>query len=104
MNEVIFIVIGMALVTYLPRMLSTVAFSRVDLPDPLLDWLKFVPVAILSSLLILSILAPDGNIFLSIRNPFILASIPVFIVAFKTENLTISVLCGIVSMAILNFL
>lgn len=104
MNEVIFIVIGMALVTYFPRMLSTVAFSQVDLPEYLLDWLKLIPVAILSSLLILNVLAPEGTVFLSIRNPFILASIPVFVVAFKTRNLTISVLCGIITMAILNLL
>ncbi len=104
MNEVFFIIIGMALVTYFPRMLSTVAFSQIDLPKFLLDWLKFIPVTILSSMLVLNVLAPDGPIFISVKNPFILASIPVFIVAFKTKNLTISVLCGIASMAILNLI
>ncbi len=104
MNEIVFIVIGMAVVTYFPRMLSTVTFSKVNLPKYLLDWLKLVPVSVLASLLILNILVPEGTIFLSIENPFILASIPVLIVAFKTKNLTASVLCGIITMAVLNFL
>ncbi|HEY3315216.1 MAG TPA: AzlD domain-containing protein, partial [Bacillota bacterium] len=42
---------GMALVTYLPRMLPLVVLSRFKLPPAVLRWLSFVPVAVLSALL-----------------------------------------------------
>ncbi len=45
-----------ALVTAVPRVLPLLVLSRLRLPAWLLDWLRYVPVAVLASLLSLEIL------------------------------------------------
>jgi branched-subunit amino acid transport protein len=51
------LVLACALVTALPRVLPLLVLSRLQLPAWLLDWLRFVPVAVLASLLSLEILS-----------------------------------------------
>ena len=53
--EFLGLVLACALVTALPRVLPLVVLSRFQLPAWLLDWLRFVPIAILGSLLALEI-------------------------------------------------
>ncbi len=53
--EFLGLVLACALVTALPRVLPLVILSRLQLPAWLLDWLRFVPIAILGSLLSLEV-------------------------------------------------
>jgi branched-subunit amino acid transport protein len=95
---------GMALVTYLPRMLPLVVLSRFQLPPLLLRWLSFVPVAVLSALLAKELLVSGGKVAVSLDHPQLLAAIPAFVVAAWTRNLMGTVLTGILAMALLRFL
>ncbi len=94
--------VGMALVTYLPRMLPLVVLSRFRLPPLLLRWLEFVPVAVLSALLASGLLVRQGKLALPPAHPEILAAVPAFLVAVWTRSLMGTVLAGIVAMAILR--
>ncbi len=94
--------VGMALVTYLPRMLPLVVLSRFRLPPLLLRWLEFVPVAVLSALLASGLLVQQGKLALPPAHPEILAAVPAFLVAVWTRSLMGTVLAGIVAMAILR--
>jgi branched-subunit amino acid transport protein len=49
--EYAFMIVGMGIVTYVPRWLPLIFLSRRQLPQWLVDWLDFIPVAILSALL-----------------------------------------------------
>jgi branched-subunit amino acid transport protein len=51
------LVLACALVTAIPRVLPLVALSRVQLPGWALDWLRYVPVAVLSALLAIELLS-----------------------------------------------
>jgi branched-subunit amino acid transport protein len=55
--EFLALVLACALVTAVPRVLPLLVLSRLQLPQWLLDWLRYVPVAVLASLLSLEILA-----------------------------------------------
>ena len=50
-GEIIPIIIGMGIVTYIPRWLPLFFLSRRRLPPWLIDWLDFIPAAILSALI-----------------------------------------------------
>lgn len=95
--------LGMALVTYLPRMLPLVVLSRFRLPPLLLRWLGFVPVSVLAALLARELLVRDESLVLALDHPPLLAAVPTFLVALLTRSLMGTVLTGIVTMAAIRF-
>ena len=99
----IYLILGMSLVTQLPRLLPLVVLSRLSLPPIVIRWLKQIPVAVLSALLFPSLHIADGRLSLSLNNTALLAAIPSIIVAAKTKNLFLTVLAGIASSALLQF-
>jgi branched-subunit amino acid transport protein len=103
-SEILFIIIGMSIVTQLPRIVPLVVLTRISLPPLVIRWLKHIPVAVLSALLFPSLLMPDGTLSLSLNNTALLAAIPCMILAAKTKNLFITVLTGIVISALLQLI
>jgi branched-subunit amino acid transport protein len=85
--EFLALVLACAAVTAIPRVLPLVALSRVQLPEWLLDWLRYVPVAVLSALLAIE-LAAAGRAGL----PAIAAA---FAVAFLTRSLLGTAFAGV---------
>lgn len=97
-------IIGVSLATLLPRILPIAILSRFEFPELFTKWLSFVGPAVLGALTAISILAPEGEIFISIKNQYLWAFIPTFLIALKTRSLFYTLLTGIVTMAILyNF-
>lgn len=102
--SILLLFLGMALVTYLPRMLPIVVLSRFRLPPLLLRWLEFVPVAVLSALLASGLLVKESRLALPPAHPELLAALPAFAVAIWTRSLMGTVVAGIVAMALLRYL
>ena len=48
---ILIIIIGCALVTFVPRVLPLMILSQLELPTWLIRWLKNVPVAVMAALL-----------------------------------------------------
>lgn len=94
--------VGMALVTYLPRMLPLAVLSRFQLPPALLRWLSFVPVSVLAALLAKEVLIAGDGLALPPTHPQLLAAIPAFIAAAWTRSLMGTVITGIVAMALIR--
>jgi branched-subunit amino acid transport protein len=94
------LLIGMMAVTYLPRVSPLVLLSRMDMPPLVLKWLSFIPVAVLASLLGPELLLREGDLNLSLHNPFLLAAIPSFAIAIKTKNLFYTVFMGMACMVL----
>jgi branched-subunit amino acid transport protein len=84
----------MGVVTYLPRLLPVWLLSSRKLPPLVIAWLRFVPVAVLSAMLLPSLLVSDGQLDFSGGNLFLWAAIPTFLVAWKTRSLFGSVIVG----------
>ncbi len=98
-QAVFFTMIGMGLVTFLPRLLPLWLFSSRDLPPLVISWLRYVPVAVLSAMLLPSLVMPDGRIDVGFGNLFLWVAIPVFVVAWKTRNLFAPVIVGMLLVA-----
>ncbi|CCO23532.1 AzlD domain-containing protein [Maridesulfovibrio hydrothermalis] len=93
--------VGMMAVTYIPRMLPALALSSRDLPPVMIKWLSYVPTAVLSALLMPSLLAPEGAIDLGFDNLYLWVAIPTFAVAMLTRNFfgTVATGMGLVATA-----
>lgn len=85
--EFLALVLACAAVTALPRVLPLVALSRLALPRWLLEWLRYVPVAVLSALLAIELLS-SGRAGV----PAIAAA---FAVAFLTRSLLGTAVAGV---------
>jgi branched-subunit amino acid transport protein len=85
--EFLGLVLACALVTAVPRVLPLLVLSRLQLSQWLLDWLRFVPVAVLASLLALELLGagPAG----------IAGAVIALAVAAATRSLLGTVLAGV---------
>ncbi|PTD94452.1 branched-chain amino acid transporter AzlD [archaeon SCG-AAA382B04] len=101
MNEIVVIIIGMGLVTYIPRMMPLVIISKLELPEYIELWFEFIPVSILTILLTLNFISYNQSNF-NINSNMIIASLPTILVATKTKSLIKTVIVGILAMAILN--
>lgn len=103
-TEILLIIIGMSIVTQLPRIIPLVVLSKLNLPPLLLKWLKYIPAAVLAALLFPAVLMPDGVFLLSLNNKTLLASIPCIAVAVKTKSLFLTVIVGIGAMFLFQIL
>lgn len=101
---VLLVIAGAAVVTLVPRVVPLVLLSRITLPEGVVRWLGYVPVAVLAALLAQSVVLPGGQIALPPQNLEILAIIPAILVAVRTRSLIGTVVAGVASMALLRLL
>jgi branched-subunit amino acid transport protein len=93
--EFLGLVLACALVTAVPRVLPLVVLSRFQLPAWLLDWLRFVPIAILGALLSLEVFFPGGVQNFSLTNPALPGVATALAVAALTRSILGTVLAGV---------
>jgi branched-subunit amino acid transport protein len=96
------LILAIALGTLLFRLLPLALLSRMSLPEWLTDWLGLVPAAVLAAMLAQSLFVQDGRLALFWRNPYFLAAIPSFAVAWRTRSVLFTMLCGMVCFALLQ--
>ncbi len=88
------LIIAMGLVTYFPRMLPTTLLSKRKISKLFIKFLGFVPTAVLSALFFPGVLMVENKLSVGISNPLFFAALLTFPVAYKTENMFITVLLG----------
>jgi branched-subunit amino acid transport protein len=91
---------GMALVTYLPRVLPAFFLRGREIPPFLSAWLRYVPVAVLAALLLPSLLVEGGLLHLAWDNLYLWAALPAAWVAWKKKSLFGTVLTGMAVVAL----
>jgi branched-subunit amino acid transport protein len=91
--EILILILGMALVTFLPRFIPMALFSRWVIPGRLKRGLEYFPISILSAI-VFPILFFNGEGRMEIQSPYLLSAIPVFLFAWKVKSLWGSVILG----------
>ncbi|RSK26346.1 AzlD domain-containing protein [Bacillus sp. HMF5848] len=98
-SNIVLIIIGMAVVTYLPRVLPLIALSGKDMPEFWQNVLRNVPYATLGALIFPGILLiQEGDIWFGI-----IGAVAAFAVAFLGANVIIVVLSSIVVLSIYSY-
>jgi branched-subunit amino acid transport protein len=100
--EIFLMIAGMAAVTFITRFAFIVLFRKAPFSERLSRWLRFIPIAILSTLIAPTILVPQGSLDLSLHNSYLLAGITSVGVALKTRNIIATVGAGMAVILLLR--
>lgn len=102
--EILVIILGAAAVTFVPRVLPLMVMSRFVLPQWVMRWLGYVPVAVMAALVAQEVLTQSGKIVLSWGNPELWAAVLAFVAAILSRSLLATVLAGIIALMALRYL
>lgn len=95
--------VGMGVVTYLPRLLPILFLSGRTLKPLIVAWLRLVPPAVLSAMLLPSLLVPEKRVDFSFDNIFFWTALIAFPVAWKSRSLFATVLVGMGLVALARY-
>lgn len=98
------VIIGGCIVTVLPRVLPITVLSKVKLNKKVEEFLTYIPISILAALIAVELLIDNNKISFQGNSLELIAAVPTVLVAIKKNNLLLTVLVGIVSIAILRVL
>jgi branched-subunit amino acid transport protein len=103
-NEALFIT-GMALVTIAVRYPVLALVGKIPLPDSILRALKYVPPAVLTAIIVPAmVFTPDGSLDLRLTNSYLVAGIVAAIIAWRSKNLLLTIILGMVTLWLLRWL
>jgi len=97
------IILGGCIVTALPRIIPFIMVKNMTVPPFVMKWLSYIPICILTALVVEHIWIVEEGSQLRIDIPFITALIPTIIVAIWSRSLSITVLTGVICMAFIRF-
>jgi branched-subunit amino acid transport protein len=103
-TTLIFTILGMLVVTYLPRLLLAWFLRGRELPGFLAAWLKYIPAAVLAALLLPSLLVEGGKLNLAWNNLYLWAALPAFLVAWRTRNMFATLFTGMAVVALVRLI
>lgn len=98
-NTMLIIILGMAVVTYIPRVLPLVTMNGKEMPPKVKAVLQNVPYAALGALIFPGILFIQEDIWFGI-----IGGIAAFLVALLTSNIILIVISSIAVLSIYSFL
>lgn len=106
--EQLLLILGMAVVTYIPRAVPLMLLSSRELNPLLMRWLEMVPPAVLAALLAPELLLRTGqagekSLFLGLDNVFLLAAVPTFLAGWLGKSFFATVAVGMASVALLRY-
>jgi len=99
--NVLLVFFGMAMVTFFTRYAMIALIGHGNLPPRLLRWLHYVPPAVLAALISPATLAPQGKLDFGLPLWAVLAGA---LVAWRTRNVFLTILAGLVVFWILILL
>ncbi len=95
-------IVGMWVANFAIRFIPVAVVSRMDLPEPVMRWLRYVPVSVMGSLIALEVLRPGGEY----QAPWNGAHLPAALVSMATYYYTKSFMgasvAGVVAFIVLR--
>ena len=92
------------LLTFATRLSFIILLDRIKVPEWFRRGLRFVPMAVLSAIILPALTNPEGSLFLSWRNPQLLAGLAAILVAWKTKNVLVTIAAGMAALLLFQFL
>jgi branched-subunit amino acid transport protein len=91
-------ILACGIVTFLARFSFIGLQGRVSVPDWFRRALTFVPVAVLSAISLPELLVAGEGLNLSLLNPRLLAGLVAVFVAWRTRNVTVTIVVGMLAL------
>jgi len=95
-------ILAAGLITYATRLSFVLLFERIEIPFWLRRLLRFVPAAVLSAIILPELVFQDGTLAVTPTNPRLLAGIIAILVAWRTKNILLTLISGMVTLWILQ--
>ncbi|GHO61991.1 membrane protein [Ktedonobacter sp. SOSP1-52] len=92
------LIIGIGLLTYGLRLSFILGLGRVEMPALVLRTLRFVPIAVLTAIIVPQLLLPGGAVDLSLHNPRWLAGLLAALIAWRTRNVFLTIVIGMLAL------
>ncbi|KGL39983.1 branched-chain amino acid transporter AzlD [Listeria newyorkensis] len=99
----ILMLLGCSLVTAIPRMLPFLVMRNMQISEPVLKWLSYIPLCIFSALIIESFMTNGAEGF-QIHWLELVAVIATLIISLITRSLLWTVILGVVIMALFRLI
>ncbi len=96
------IILMMVLATQVSRLLPIFVFSRWGTSPPFEMWLRHVPIAILSALIVPDFFIQKLPHSVSLNLPYFFSGLIALIVGLRTKNLIATTAAGVISVALLR--
>jgi branched-subunit amino acid transport protein len=97
-----FLCIG--LITYAIRLSFILLFGKMTIPSFLMRALRFVPVAVLSAVILPALFLDGSRLDLSLGNGRLLAGSVAVVVAWRTKSALLTIVVGMVGLWVLHIL
>ena len=92
--QYLLLILGMGLVTYIPRWFPLFLFTQRKLPEWFIQWLDLIPGAILSALVFSDLFLSGSPRHLDVLQTKSIVAVPTFLFALKTRSLGGTVIVG----------
>ncbi|MBI1877853.1 MAG: AzlD domain-containing protein [Chloroflexi bacterium] len=91
----LFLITGMALVTFAIRYSMFLVAGRVEFPARLVSALRYVPPAVLTAIIVPAVLIPaDTGVNLSYTNAYLVGTLVAFGISWFSQNLLLTIVLG----------
>lgn len=91
----VFLIAGMAFVTFSTRYAMIALLGRISIPDGMLRALRFVPAAVLTALIVPALVLNQNKVLaLTWHNANLIAGLIAIVVAWKTRHLLLTLAAG----------
>jgi len=97
MNDYWWLIAGMAMLTFLPRYLPLALAGKMHIPPLLAQALEFVPIAVLTAIIVQGSMVRDGEVMLSTENHYLIASVLAAITALWSRHLMLTICVGLLA-------
>jgi branched chain amino acid efflux pump len=91
-----FVMVSLGLLTFLTRLSFIALHNRWTPPDLFRRALHFVPVAVLTAIIVPELIMHSGRLELSLLNPRLVAGLVALVVAWRWKNIVLTILSGMV--------
>lgn len=96
-------ILAIGVLTFGIRLSFIALTDRIALPPFALRVLRFVPVAVLTAIIVPELVLPSGTLDLSLNNARLIAGALAVVVAWRTRNIALTLVVGMVALWLLQF-
>lgn len=101
-TEIFLTVMGMGIATMACRMIPFAVLGNLHMRPVWVAWMRYLPIAILSAVVLPQILMPTGEARWGLISLPLLAAIPTVVVGLWSKNLLVAVVFGVGTLALLR--